>query len=180
MRLTRYLFDFALLAAKGAILLTLPAFAQQYPDRPVRVLVGQSPGGGTDSVARVITQQLSETLGQSFVVDNRPSAGGHVAEELAARAAPDGYTFIIVTPTHVINPSLYRNVLYDAITDFAGVCQSVDAQHYLSMADNVPAATAKRTDCGCKITQHALDLCLVGIGKRQSSGGRVVQNHGGH
>jgi tripartite-type tricarboxylate transporter receptor subunit TctC len=77
------------------------ACAQSYPERPVRVLVGLAPGGGTDSVARIMTQKLSDVFGQSFVVDNRPSAGGNVAAELAARAVPDGYTLLVVTPTHV-------------------------------------------------------------------------------
>ena len=174
MRVTRYLLDFALVAAAGAILLTQPTFAQQqqYPDRPVRVLVGQSPGGGTDSVARVITQKLADTLGQSFVVDNRPSAGGNVAGELAARAAPDGYTLIIVTPTHVINPSLYRNVLYDAITDFAGVCQIVDAQYYLSVANNVPATTVKELIAVAKSRTTRLTYASSGLGSalERSSG----------
>src|SRR5262245_50649618 len=97
------------------------AAEQKYPDRPVRVFVGLAPGGGTDSVARILTQRLSDVMGQSFVVDNRPSAGGNVAGELAARAAPDGHTLIVVTPTHVTNPSLYRDVRYDAIKDFAPV-----------------------------------------------------------
>src|SRR5689334_20498879 len=90
-----------------------------YPERSVRVLVGLAPGGGTDSVARVMTQKLGDVFGQSFIVDNRPSAGGNVAGELAARATPDGYTVIMLTPTHVVNPSLYRALRYDAIRDFA-------------------------------------------------------------
>jgi tripartite-type tricarboxylate transporter receptor subunit TctC len=100
-----------------------PAAAAErgYPERPVRVFVGLAPGGGTDSVARIITQKFSDVFGQPFVVDNRPSAGGNMAGELAARAVPDGYTLITVTPTHVTNPSLYRDVRYDAIRDFTAV-----------------------------------------------------------
>ena len=117
------------------------AAEQAYPTRSVRVLVGLAPGGGTDTVARIITQKLSDVLGQSFVVDNRPSAGGNVAGELAARATPDGYTLIIVTPTHVVNPSLYKDLRYDAINDFAPVVRIVDAQYFLSVANNVPVAS---------------------------------------
>ena len=119
------------------------ANAQGYPDRPVRVLVAQAPGGGTDSVARIITQRLADTYAQSFVVDNRPSAGGTVAGEMAARAAPDGYTLTLVTPTHVINPSLYRNILYDAVKDFAGVAQLVHAQYYLSVSNALGVSSVK-------------------------------------
>ena len=117
------------------------ALAQNYPERPVRVIVAQAPGGGTDSVTRLITQKFADAFNQSFVVDNRPGAGGNIAGEMAARAAPDGYTLLTVTPTHVINPSLYRKVLYDAIKDFAGVGQIVNAQYYLSVSNNTPAAS---------------------------------------
>src|SRR5688572_18517245 len=138
-----YAFLRAVFCITGGVALAPEAMAQNYPERPVRVLVGLAPGGGTDSVARLLTAKLADTFGQTFVIDNRPSAGGNVAGELAARAAPDGYTLIIVTPTHVINPSLYRNVLYDAIKDFAGVGQIVHAQYYLSVANNVPVTSVK-------------------------------------
>ncbi len=141
-------FGFVLAAAAScSAAYATPALSQQlaqhYPNRPVRVLVGLAPGGGTDSVARLITQKLADTFGQTFVVDNRPGASGNVAGEMAARAAPDGYTLIIVTPTYVINPSRYRTVLYDAVKDFAGIAQIVDAQYYLSVANNVPVASVK-------------------------------------
>jgi tripartite-type tricarboxylate transporter receptor subunit TctC len=137
---------YCLLAATlmaGSVVPATAIAAQSYPERPVRVFVGLAPGGGTDSVARVMTQKLSEVFGQPFVVDNRPSAGGNVAGELAARAAPDGYTLITVTPTHVTNPSLYRDVRYDAIRDFAAVGLIVYAQYYLSVSNAVPAASVK-------------------------------------
>src|SRR5689334_1088365 len=114
-----------------------------YPEKPVRVFVGLAPGGGTDSVARIITQKLSDVFGQPFVVDNRPSAGGNVAGELAARAVPDGYTLITVTPTHVTNPSLYRDVRYDAIRDFTAVGLLVNAQYYLSASNAVAVSSVK-------------------------------------
>src|SRR4051812_34838767 len=75
------------------------AVRAEYPERSVRVLVGLAPGGGTDTVGRVMSQKLADVLGQPFIVDNRPSAGGNMAAELAARASPDGYTLIVVTPT---------------------------------------------------------------------------------
>ncbi|HKA40932.1 MAG TPA: tripartite tricarboxylate transporter substrate binding protein [Burkholderiales bacterium] len=119
------------------------AAGQSYPERPVRIFVGLAAGGGTDSVARIMAQKLSDVFGQSFVVDNRPGAGGNVAGELTARAAPDGYTLIAVTPTHIINPSIYRDVRYDAIKDFAPIGLIAYAQYYLSAANAVPAATLK-------------------------------------
>src|SRR5919112_1026216 len=128
------------LMVAGALVAAAPALAveaQTYPARSVRVLVGLAPGGGTDTVGRVMTQKLSDVLGQSFVVDNRPSAGGNVAGELVARATPDGHTLLIVTPTHVVNPSLYRDLRYDALRDFAAVGLITYSQYYLSVTNGV-------------------------------------------
>lgn len=153
------------------------AGAQSYPERPVRVFVGLAPGGGTDSVARVIGQKFSEVFGQPFVIDNRPSAGGNVAGELAARAAPDGYTLITVTPTHVTNPSLYRDVRYDAIKDFAPVGLIVYAQYYLSVNNAVPANSVKELIALAK-TQR-LSYASSGIGSANHLSGELFRTMAG-
>ena len=152
---------------------------QAYPDRPVRVLVGLAPGGGTDSVARLMTQKLADMLGQSFVVDNRPGAGGNVAGELTARATPDGYTLITLTPTHVINPSLYRNVLFDAIRDFSGVGQIVHAQYYLSVSNTVPAASVKELIVVAKTRNPRLSYASSGIGSANHLSGELFKTMAG-
>src|SRR4051812_45646215 len=85
------------------------ASAQNYPSRPVRVLVGFTPGGGTDIMARFLTPRLSEYLGQPFVVENRPGAATNVATEIVAKAPPDGYTLLFTTTSLAINASLYKN-----------------------------------------------------------------------
>ena len=113
--------------------------AQDYPTRSVRVLVGLGPGGGSDTVARIMTTKLSEMLGQSFVVDNRPSAGGALSSEIVAKAAPDGYTLLAMSPTHVITPSLRSNAGYDPIRDFAPVILTVFTPYVLSARNSVPA-----------------------------------------
>lgn len=117
--------------------------AQNYPTRPVRLIVGFPPGGAADILGRIAAQQLTERLHQQVVVDNRGGAGGLVATEIAARAAPDGYTLLFTSIPHVINPHLYRKVQYDAIRDFAPVVQFVSSQ--LMMAANVamPAKSVK-------------------------------------
>lgn len=182
-------------AMMGAAALAAPAFAQNpsassgqapstssgqaYPERPVRVLVGLAPGGGTDSVARILTQKLADSFGQSFVVDNRPSAGGNVAGEMAARAAPDGYTLLTVTPTHVINPSLYRNVLYDATKDFAGVCQIVYAQYYLSVANNVGVSSVKELVALAKTRTPRLTYASSGLGSANHLSGELLKTMAG-
>ena len=150
-----------------------------YPVRPVRVFVGLAPGGGTDSVARVLTQKLAEVFGQTFVVDNRPGAGGNVAGEMAARSAPDGHTLIIVTPTHVVNPSLYRDVRYDALSDFTPIGLIVHAQYYLSVANAVPAATVKELIALAKNRNPRLTYASSGIGSANHLSGALFTHMAG-
>ena len=163
----------------GNCALTGAALAQQYPDRPVRVLVGLAPGGGTDSVARVITQKLSDVFGQSFIVDNRPSAGGNVAGELAARASPDGYTLLTVTPTHVTNPSLYSNVRYDVIRDFTAIGLIVNAQYFLSVSNAVPANSIKELLAYAKTQPQRLSYASSGIGSANHLAGELFKTMAG-
>ena len=96
------------------------AFAQDYPVKPVRVVVPYSPGGGTDVLSRAIGERLSAALGQTFVVENRPGANGAIGSEVVAKSAPDGYTLVVVTGTHVINPFLQK-VPFDTLKDFTPV-----------------------------------------------------------
>ena len=97
------------------------ATAQPYPTKPVRMVVAQSPGGNADFIARVFAQRLGERLGQQFVVDNRPGAGGTIAAELVARGSPDGYTLLLAPTAYGINPALYAKLPYDPQRDLAPV-----------------------------------------------------------
>src|SRR4051812_27908631 len=99
-----------------------------WPSRPVKVVVPSSPGGGTDVYARILAQALSEALKQPFVVENRPGASGNIGAAAVAKAAPDGYTFLVsANPALSVNPALYRNLPYDAGRDFAPVARGVMA-----------------------------------------------------
>jgi len=100
--------------------LAVPAQAQQYPTKPIRIVVGAAPGGGTDFMARLVGQKLGEALGQQVIVDNRPGAGSTLGFELGVRAAPDGYTLNMITPSWSINPSLYP-IKFDPVTDYTPV-----------------------------------------------------------
>src|SRR5882762_2031109 len=129
-----------------AIVLALtgsPAQAQEaWPARTVKFIVPSSPGGGTDLYARQLGQALSESLKQQFIVDNRPGASGNIGAEAAAKAPPDGYTFLVsANPAIAVNPSLYKNLPYDAERDFAPVARGVVAPLVICVHPSVPART---------------------------------------
>jgi tripartite-type tricarboxylate transporter receptor subunit TctC len=151
--------------------------AQQYPARPVRVIVGLAPGGGTDTITRVMAQRLSELLGQPFVVDNRPSAGGNVAGELVARAAPDGYTLLTTTPTHIVNPYLWKGARYDAIRDFAPVVLMVYTHYFLTVRTSVPATSVKELIALAK--SQRLSYASTGIGSANHLSGELFKTMAG-
>jgi tripartite-type tricarboxylate transporter receptor subunit TctC len=150
-----------------------------YPSRPVRVIVGLAPGGGTDTVGRILIQKLSEVLGQSFVIDNRPSAGGNVAGELVARATPDGHTLLIVTPTHVVNPSLYRDLRYDALRDFAAVSLITYSQYYLSVTNGVSVNSVSELLALAKSRPQPLSYASTGIGSANHLSGELLKHMAG-
>lgn len=117
----------------------MPASAQQYPVRPIRLLVPNPPGGATDSLARVIAPKLTELLGQTIVVDNRPGAAGNLAAEMAANAMPDGHTlFLAADGQIVISPHLYRKLPFDTLKDLAPVASLVSTQMLLAVHPSLP------------------------------------------
>ncbi len=123
-------------------LLAAPALAQEWPSRPVRIVVPSSPGGGTDVYARLLAQALGESLKQQFVVENRPGASGNIGAAAVAKAAPDGYTFLVsANPALSVNPSLYRNLPYDAERELAPVTRGVMAPMVLVVNPSVKAAS---------------------------------------
>jgi len=119
------------------------ARADAYPSRPVRFVVPLAAGGGTDIVARLFAQKLSQTWGQQVVIDNRPGAGGIIGAEIASRAAPDGYTLVMVSSSHTVHPSLHRKLPYDTVKDFSPVSMLVAYPFLLVTHPSVQAKNAK-------------------------------------
>src|SRR5215213_6484174 len=105
----------------AAAVFAAPAFCQQYPVKPVRVVIPWPPGGSNDIVGRIVAQKLGEMSGQQFVIDNRGGAAGTIGADLVAKSPPDGYTIMIHSATHVANPHLYGKLPYDTLKDFVGV-----------------------------------------------------------
>ena len=133
------------IAASTMMFALIPSSAgsQTYPAKAVRMLVPFPPGGGTDYTARLIGQKLSEMWGQPVVIENRPGASTTIASEMVARAAPDGYTLIMGSTNHTINPSLYVKLPYDTIKDFAPITVAVTASYVLSVHPSLPARSVK-------------------------------------
>lgn len=126
-----------------AAALPTSASAQTYPTKPVRLIVPYAAGGGTDVLARMISQRLGEALGESIIVDNRPAVDGIVGAEILARSAPDGYTLLIISSSHAINAALGRKLPYDTIKDFAPITQTANQQLLLVTHPSVPVKSAR-------------------------------------
>jgi tripartite-type tricarboxylate transporter receptor subunit TctC len=145
-----------------------PAAAQQYPTRPVRMLIGFPPGGGTDIVGRIVAQKLSENLGQSIVPENRGGATGMIAAELAAKAAPDGYTiFMAHIAAMSILPSLYPKMAYDVSRDFAPITQVAIGPNLLVVHPSLPVKTTKELIALAKARPGQLHYASPGSGSVQ-------------
>ena len=116
---------------------------EAFPNRPIRLVVPYPPGGGTDIVGRVLGEKLGASLGRPIVVDNRGGAGGVLGTEIVAKAAPDGYTLLLVPTSHVINPSIYAKLPYDTIKDFAPITMIASATILMAVNPRVPADTVR-------------------------------------
>ena len=139
-------------------------FAQDYPARPIRLVVASSPGGASDILARMLAQKLSEELGQQVVVDNRGGASGVIGTDIVARAVPDGYTLLIIQPSLTINPSMIRKLPYDAVRDFAPVSLVVDAAQIMTVNPAVAATNVKDLIALAKAKPGELMFGSPGVG----------------
>ncbi len=132
-----------LLATLIPAMVSVTAAAQTYPAKAVRIVVGYPPGGPTDLLARIIAQKLAESWGQQVLVDNRPGASGMIGAEVTVRAAPDGYTLLMVPVTYAVTPSLFAKMPYDAVKDLAPVAQVAAAPFILVVNPTLPVKTVK-------------------------------------
>ena len=154
------------LAAGAAALpvVTRFAWAQVYPSRPVRIIVGYGPGGPTDIVARLIAQWLSERLGQPFIVENRPGAGSNIGTEVVVRAPPDGYTLLQATVSNAINATLYNKLNFNFIRDIVPVASIARTFNVMEVNPSVPIKTVPEFIAYAKANPGKLNMASVGVG----------------
>ena len=163
-----------LLVAALAAVVALPAFAQQYPTRPVRILVGFAPGGGVDISARLVAAKLSEYLGQQFIVENKPGAGTNIAAAEAAKSAPDGYTLFMNSPAVVINTALYAKPPYQ-LSDFTGVSIFSATTNLLVVPASFEAKTVQELIKIAKDKPGSLNYSSAGQGTTQHLAGELFK-----
>jgi tripartite-type tricarboxylate transporter receptor subunit TctC len=152
------------------------AQAQNWPARPVRIVVPFAPGGGVDTVSRFLAQKLTEQLGGSFVVENRAGAGGLLGAELVAKAAPDGYTLLTSAPEFSINPGGKSKMPYDALKDFAFVSQLTSGQFLLACHPSVPVKTVRELIALAKAQPGKLNYGSSGTGSINHLSGELFQS----
>ncbi len=141
---------------------TLPVWAQEFPSRPVKVIIPFPPGGPTDVLGRIVAQKLSERLGQSFVIDNKPGASGMIGADMVAKSQADGYTLLVNASLHVINPSLYDKTRYDAIADFTPLSNLADVPLVLVVNAQTPAQTVKELIAWVKTSKAPVNFASSG------------------
>jgi len=153
------------------------ALAQNYPTRVVRIVVPQAPGAQSELFARMLGQKLSESLGQSVINDPRPGAGGAIGAEVAARAAPDGYTLLFGTnSTHGSNPALYAKLPYDAVRDFAPIALTVGMPYVLSVHPSLPVTSLKQLIAFAKSKPGQLYYASAGNGSTHHLSGELLRS----
>ena len=156
----------ALMSAIALALFGAPVVAEDnYPNRPVKIIAPQAPGGGVDFVARVIADKLSVAMGQPFIIDNQAGAGGAIATQVTARAKPDGYTLMIgYVATHATNPAVKKNLGYDAIKDFTPIAMIGGTPNLLVVARGVPVNTLQEFVAYAKANPGKVDYGTSGVG----------------
>jgi tripartite-type tricarboxylate transporter receptor subunit TctC len=169
----------ALCLGLGLAFTAATAHSQDYPNKPIRLVVPFPPGGGTDIVARTVAAKLGETLHTSVVVDNRAGAGGTIGTEIVSRAEPDGYTLALVSGSHVINPSIYPKLPYDTMRDFAPVTLLVSAPAVLVVNKSLPVNTVQDLIKLAKSKPGKLFFASAGVGTPPHLAGELFKTMAG-
>ena len=168
-----WLFEGLLLAAFGAS--AVSSLAQTYPTKPVRILVGFAPGGGTDIMARVIAARLGESMKHQFVVENRPGANANLAAKLAAEAPGDGYTLLFMSVAHIMSKPVYKNLGYDIERDLTPITVVSSVPNVLCVNPALPAKTVKELIALAKSKPGELTYATSGVGSPEHFAGEMFK-----
>ena len=175
MRLPRRRFLYLAAGAVALPAVSRIAWAQTYPARPVRLIVGFAAGGAADTLAHLIGQWLSERLGQSFVVENRTGAGGNIATEVVVRAPADGYTLLSVSSPNAINATLYDKLDYNFIRDIAPVASTIRLPSVMAVNPSLPARTVPEFIAYAKANPGKISMASAGIGSTGHVAGELFK-----
>ncbi len=148
----------------------------QYPTKPIRLILPFAPGGGADLTGRLVAPGLTERLGQPVVMDNRPASAGIVGAEIAARAAPDGYTLLIATSSFAANPSIYKKLPYDVVKDFAPITLAVNSPLVVVVHPSVPAKTMQELIAYARANPNKLNYGSSGSGGAPHIAGEMLKS----
>ena len=151
------------------------ASAQGYPNKPVRILVGYAPGGGTDIMARAIGAKLSDSLKQQFVIENRPGANANIAAKLAADAPADGYTLLFMSVAHIMSKPVYKNLGYDIERDFAPITVVTNVPNVLCLHPSLPVKTVKELIALARAKPGSLTYATSGVGSPEHFAGEMFK-----
>ena len=176
---TRIVFPF-LAAIVGCVLSPTTASAQTFASKPIKLLVGVTPGGTTDALARFLAQEMTRELGQPVLVDNRAGAGGNIAADAVAKSAPDGYTLLFCNTSHSVNPGLYGSKLaYDAVKDFTPISQVSTGPAVLVANNSFPGKDAKDVVAMARAAPGKLNFAVGGLGTSIHMAGELFKHMAG-
>src|SRR4051794_17732645 len=162
--MARRMIQLLLLGLLGIPASLAPARAEDYPTRPVRWIVAYPPGGSTDVVARIMAEYLSRKLGQQFLIDNRPGAGNNIGTDMVAKAAPDGYTLLLVNPANAINATLYKKLPFVFVRDIAPVAGFIRVPNVMEVNPQVPAKAVGEFIAYAKANPGKINMASSGLG----------------
>jgi tripartite-type tricarboxylate transporter receptor subunit TctC len=179
------MFRLLMQAVGCAVLLCLQAFvpaaAQSWPAKPIKLIVPYPPGGSTDVTARLVADNLRPLLGQTVVIENKPGAGANIGADFVAKSPPDGYTFLMATSTHATNPSLYKDLPYDFVRDLAPVAQTAFIPNVLVVTQNIPVANLAEFISYVRDPKNTVNYGSAGNGSSQHLSAALFNSMaGGH
>src|SRR6478609_6232462 len=162
-------------AAIAALIVAAPAYAQNYPVKPIRLLVPFGPGGVGDITSRAVMQKMSEAVGQQIIIDNRPSAGGIVATETVAKSEPDGYTLMLMNNTNAVSAAMFRKLPYDTLKDFAMISTIGAFSLGMLVSPDSPVKTVKELIAQAKSNPGKFNIGTINIGTTQYLAGELLK-----